>query len=140
MSISGGACDIVADRAEDLSANLPGLAEPTRDALTGIMPDYGTVQNPLDVTGAAVIDPTIFTRAIGAMSDDPSAGVVGVIDGMPWTYGGGPCLGQRFVDAIGAGMREAASPTAYINNSLRVDGKAVEALDAVVTWARKDED
>src|SRR6202035_3452903 len=75
VSISGGACDIVADRAEDLGAELPELAAETRDALAGIMPEYGTVQNPLDVTGAAIIDPTIFTRAIGAISRDPSVGV-----------------------------------------------------------------
>jgi acyl-CoA synthetase (NDP forming) len=115
VSISGGACDIVADRAEDLGAELPELAEPTRDALTGIMPEYGTVQNPLDVTGAAIIDPTIFTRAISAMSKDPSVGVVGVIQGVPWFDDGTPYVAQRFVDAIGEGMRDAACPTAFIN-------------------------
>src|SRR6266516_1582091 len=56
VSISGGACDIVADRADELGADLPELAPSTRDALAAIMPAYGTVQNPLDVTGAAVID------------------------------------------------------------------------------------
>src|SRR5262249_60957188 len=72
VSISGGACDIVADRAEDLGAPLPELAAPTRDALARIMPAYGTVQNPLDVTGAAIIYPAIFTRSIEAMAADPS--------------------------------------------------------------------
>jgi acetate---CoA ligase (ADP-forming) len=115
VSISGGACDIVADRAEDLGAALPELAEPTRDALAAIMPAYGTVQNPLDVTGAAVIDPTIFTRAIEAMSADPSIGVVGVINVLPWIDPGRPYHGQKFVDAIGAGMRAASCPTAYVN-------------------------
>ena len=118
VSISGGACDIVADRAEDLGAALPELAAPTRDALAGIMPAYGTVQNPLDVTGAAVIDPTIFTRAIEVMSADPSIGVVGIINTLPWTDPGPqsrPYHGQVFVDAIGAGMQVASGPTAYIN-------------------------
>jgi acetate---CoA ligase (ADP-forming) len=115
VSISGGACDIVADRAEDLGAALPELAAPTRDALAGIMPAYGTVQNPLDVTGAAVIDPTIFTRAIEVMSADPSIGVVGIINTLPWTDPGQPYHGQVFVDAIGAGMQAASGPTAYIN-------------------------
>jgi acetate---CoA ligase (ADP-forming) len=118
VSISGGACDIVADRAEDLGAALPELAAPTRDALAGIMPAYGTVQNPLDVTGAAVIDPTIFTRAIEVMSADPSIGVVGIINTLPWTDPGPqsrPYHGQVFVDAIGAGMQAASGPTAYIN-------------------------
>ena len=115
VSISGGACDIVADRAEDLGAALPELAAPTRDALAGIMPAYGTVQNPLDVTGAAVIDPTIFTRAIEVMSADPSIGVVGIINTLPWSDPGQTYHGQVFVDAIGAGMQAASGPTAYIN-------------------------
>ncbi len=119
VSISGGACDIVADRAEDLGAALPELAAPTRDALAGIMPAYGTVQNPLDVTGAAVIDPTIFTRAIQAMSADPSIGVVGIINALPWIDPGRPYHGQKFVDAIGAGMQAASCPAVYINQVLQ---------------------
>jgi acyl-CoA synthetase (NDP forming) len=115
VSISGGACDIVADRAEDLGAELPELAQKTRTALAGIMPEYGTVQNPLDVTGAAIIDPTIFTRAIEVMSKDPAVGVVGVIQGVPWFDDGTPYMAQRFVDAIGEGMAHAACPAVFIN-------------------------
>jgi acyl-CoA synthetase (NDP forming) len=117
VSISGGACDIVADRADDLGAELPELAPSTRAALTAIMPAYGTVQNPLDVTGAAVIDPTIFTRAIAAMSADPAIGVVGVINSIPWRADQYP--GQAFVDAIGAGMRAAPGPAAYVNQVMQ---------------------
>jgi acyl-CoA synthetase (NDP forming) len=119
VSISGGACDIVADRAEELGASLPELAAPTHDALAQTMPGYGTVQNPLDVTGAAVIDPTIFTRSIEAISKDPSIGVVGVINGVPWTDDGRPYMGQMFVDAIGAGIRAAACPGVYINQVMQ---------------------
>ena len=119
VSISGGACNIVADRADDLGAALPQLAPSTRDALAAIMPAYGTVQNPLDVTGAAVIDPTIFTRSIEAMSADPSIGVVGIINGVPWIDHGRPYMGQMFVDAIGAGMQAASCPTAYINQVMQ---------------------
>ncbi len=119
VSISGGACDIVADRADELDAALPELAPSTRDALAAIMPAYGTVQNPLDVTGAAVIDPTIFTRSIEVMSADPSIGVVGIINGVPWVDTGRPYMGQMFVDAIGAGMQAASGPTAYINQVMQ---------------------
>ena len=119
VSISGGACDIVADRADDLGAALPELAPATRDALAAIMPAYGTVQNPLDVTGAAIIDPGIFTRSIEAMSADPSIGVVGVVNSIPWIETGGPYLGQMFVDAIGAGMRVASCPAVYINQVMQ---------------------
>jgi acyl-CoA synthetase (NDP forming) len=119
VSISGGACDIVADRADDLGADLPELAPATRDALAEIMPAYGTVQNPLDVTGAAVIDPGLFTRSIEAMSADPSIGVVGVVNSLPWIDTGRPYGGQMFVDAIGAGMRAASCPTVYINQVMQ---------------------
>jgi acyl-CoA synthetase (NDP forming) len=115
VSISGGACDIVADRAGDLGADLPELAAPTREALAAIMPAYGTVQNPLDLTGAAVIDPGIFTRAIEAMSQDPSVGVVGVISAVPWIDLGRPYHGQKFIDAIGAGIQAAACPATLIH-------------------------
>jgi acyl-CoA synthetase (NDP forming) len=119
VSISGGACDIVADRAEDFGAVLPELTASTCDALAGILPAYATAQNPLDVTGAAVLDPTIFTRAIETMSADPSIGVVGVISALPWTDPGRPYYGQVIVDAIGAGMRTASCPTAFINQVMQ---------------------
>ena len=120
VSISGGACDIVADRADDLGADLPELAPSTRDALAAIMPAYGTVQNPLDVTGAAVIDPTIFTAVDRGHVGRP-------VDRRHrrrqqhrrWIDPGRPYLGQMFVDAIGAGMRAASCPTAYVNQVMQ---------------------
>jgi acyl-CoA synthetase (NDP forming) len=115
VSISGGACGIVADRAAGSGAALPELAGPTRAALAQVMPAYGTVQNPLDVTGAAIIDPAIFTRSIEAIAADPAVGVVGVVNGLPWLDDGQPYAGQLFVDAIGAGIRAAACPAVYIN-------------------------
>jgi acetate---CoA ligase (ADP-forming) len=130
VSISGGACDIVADRAEELGADLPELAETTRAALAAVMPGYGTVQNPLDVTGAAIIDPSLFTRAIEAMSQDPSVGVVGIINSLPWIDNGEPYFGQMFVDAIGAGMRAAACPSAYINQVMQpISGYTRASMD-----------
>ena len=130
VSISGGACDIVADRAEELGADLPELAGQTREALAAVMPGYGTVQNPLDVTGAAIIDPSLFTRAIEAMSRDPSVGVVGIINSLPWLDDGRPYFGQVFVDAIGAGMRAAACPSAYINQVMApISGYTRAAMD-----------
>jgi len=102
VSISGGACDMLADHAADLGAPLPVLAPATRAALAQVLPDFGTVQNPLDTTGAAVIDPGLFTRCIEAVSADPSVGVVAVICGLPWQGDGRPWPGQPLADAIGA--------------------------------------
>ena len=53
------------------------------------------------------------------MSADPSIGVVGVVNSIPWIDTGGPYLGQMFVDAIGAGMRAASCPAVYINQVMQ---------------------
>ena len=117
VSISGGACDMVADHAADLGASLPVLAPATRAALAGILPDFGTVQNPLDITGEAVIQPGIFTRCIEVMSADPSVGVVAVINPLPWHGDGRPWPGQVLADAIGAGARRARVPVVCVSQA-----------------------
>jgi hypothetical protein len=53
------------------------------------------------------------------MSADPSIGVVGIINSVPWVDEGRPYMGQMFVDAIGAGIQAASCPTAYINQVMQ---------------------
>ena len=69
-SISGGACDIIADRAEQEAIQLPGFAERTVAGLAELMPDYGTAHNPLDVTGAAIRDPNLFGQTLELIGAD----------------------------------------------------------------------
>jgi acyl-CoA synthetase (NDP forming) len=131
VSISGGACDMIADHAADAGAPLPGLAPATRRALAGIMPGFGTVANPLDITGAAVIDPGLFTAAIEIMAADPAIGVVVVISTLPPPAGGGPWLGQPLADAIGAGARRAGVPVVLTTQALQpVTGHTRQVLAA----------
>jgi acyl-CoA synthetase (NDP forming) len=118
VSISGGACDIVADRAADLGASLPELAPASHAALAQIMPGYGTVQNPLDVTGAAVIEPGIFTRAIEVMAADPAVGVVAAINTIPWRDGQ-LWTARDLAVAIGAGIGRASVPVVYVNQAVQ---------------------
>jgi acyl-CoA synthetase (NDP forming) len=118
VSISGGTCDILADRAQDLDLGIPAFSEDTTAKLGEIMPDYGTVHNPLDVTGAAIIDPSIFTRAVETISADESIGVVAVINGLPWQDDGKPVASQPLLDAIGAGIQNAGGPAVLVNQVL----------------------
>ena len=137
VSISGGACNIIADRAEEFDVELPALAGDTVRTLTEVMPDYGTVQNPLDVTGASVRDPTIFRRAIEAMGADPNVGVVAVINPLPEGQERAERPGQSRIDAIGEGMRSINVPSVYVNQVLvPIEGSASFALDtAGIGWA-----
>lgn len=68
---SGGASEIIADRAEDEGIEIPPFAPETVAAVKEIVPSFATVQNPLDVTGYVVIDRTLTRRALEAVSHDP---------------------------------------------------------------------
>jgi acetate---CoA ligase (ADP-forming) len=115
ISISGGACDVVADRAEELDASLPQFCADTVRELDTLLPEYGTVQNPLDLTGAAMLDPSMFTKAIEIVSRDPAIAVVGVINTLPWEASAVSPIVDAFIKAIGAGAAQAHTAVSMIN-------------------------
>ena len=119
VSISGGACDIIADLAEDVGLALPELGPAAQAALADVMPAYGTVQNPLDTTGAAVIDPQLATACIAAMGADPSIGAILSVNKLPWQSHEEPFSGQQFVDAIGKGAAESSVPVVFVNQVMQ---------------------
>ncbi len=70
--VSGGACGLVADLSQDLGISLPPLAPETVAKLTPVIPEYGTVGNPLDTTGQAATQPEITEGSLVAMAEDPN--------------------------------------------------------------------
>jgi acyl-CoA synthetase (NDP forming) len=83
------------------------------------MPVYGTVQNPLDTTGAAVIDPQLATVCIAAIGADPSIGAILAVNKLPWQSHEEPFSGQQFVDAIGKGAAESSVPVVFVNQVMQ---------------------
>jgi acetate---CoA ligase (ADP-forming) len=83
VSISGGACDIIADRAELVGVPLEPLAKKTQARLSEVLASYGTMRNPLDITGAASENPQIFADALAALADDPSVSILAAIHVLP---------------------------------------------------------
>jgi acyl-CoA synthetase (NDP forming) len=51
ISTSGGACDLIADRAAAEGIEIPEFDQATVDAITPVVPPFAAVRNPLDVTG-----------------------------------------------------------------------------------------
>ena len=68
---SGGACDILADRAEEEGIQLPDFAPETVQGLQRVLPEFSTIHNPLDVTGYIVVDRTLQLRALQVVVEDP---------------------------------------------------------------------
>jgi acyl-CoA synthetase (NDP forming) len=66
VTASGGACDIIADRASDEGLEMPAFSDATREALRAYLPAFATVQNPLDT---AAVDTMRETGTAAAPMD-----------------------------------------------------------------------
>jgi acetate---CoA ligase (ADP-forming) len=74
--ISGGAGGLVSDLSEDIGIRLPELAPQTVEKLKPVIPEYGTIGNPLDTTGQAATQPEITEGSLVAIAEDPNIDVV----------------------------------------------------------------
>jgi acyl-CoA synthetase (NDP forming) len=74
--ISGGACDVIADRATDAGLDLRPFSERTVADLREILTDLAGVNNPLDVTGAALTDTSLLGRVIKTIGESAEADAV----------------------------------------------------------------
>lgn len=69
---SGGACEVISDRAEDEGVEIPDFTEETEAKLRDVLPDFASVHNPIDVTGYILIDSELAVKALNAVQDDPN--------------------------------------------------------------------
>ncbi|HUG83028.1 MAG TPA: CoA-binding protein [Euzebya sp.] len=81
VTISGGAGAVSADEAEAAGMTVPALDPRTRHDLQAIVPSFGSVDNPVDVTGAAVADPALLGRVLDALAGGPGLDAVMVMLG-----------------------------------------------------------
>jgi acyl-CoA synthetase (NDP forming) len=79
VTTSGGAGSLAADQCEDLGLEMPELSAATQDRLRPLIPAFGALANPVDVTAQ------LFNRGAHAfgdvcriVADDPSVDVVAV--------------------------------------------------------------
>lgn len=69
VSNSGGICEIAADAASARGIALPAATPHTRDEAADALPGYGTLHNPLDLTGG--IEPAQSGRLVAALGAQP---------------------------------------------------------------------
>lgn len=80
---SGGACEVISDRAEDEGILIPDFAPETEARLAEVLPDFASVHNPIDVTGYILIDPLLAIKALGVVQDDPNIDEVVYVADLP---------------------------------------------------------
>jgi len=116
VSISGGACTLVADRAEVYGVDLPAFSPATKAALTRAVPLTPDPVNPFDITGLAIRDPLLFEPVIEAIAAEPDIGFIGAVYSLPWNekWSQVPQL-----EAIGRAFGRIDKPCALLNQFLR---------------------
>lgn len=115
---SGGASEIIADRAEDEGLELPAFAPETVARLREIVPAFGTVQNPLDVTGYVLIDRTLLGRALEAVTADPGVDAVMLLSDLPRVAPPDPAPVYAMFSASAKRIAEAPMPVVVVSNVL----------------------
>jgi acyl-CoA synthetase (NDP forming) len=83
VSISGGACEIVADRAQILDVPLPELSAAAVAELRAALPSFGTPHNPLDITGGAVLAPDLFEQGLRILGKQPEYSALACLFDVP---------------------------------------------------------
>lgn len=91
MATSGGAGVINADKAEEKGLTLPEIAPATRKALEQVVPEFGSISNPADITSEALRSISSFTHCLQAFAEDPSFSAVVV----PFVYAHPVASGAR---------------------------------------------
>jgi len=80
---SGGACEVISDRAEDEGILIPDFAPETEAKLREVLPDFASCHNPIDVTGYILIDPLLAIKALGVVQDDPNIDELVYVSDLP---------------------------------------------------------
>ena len=85
MSNSGALRGLALDFCEDIGLELPVLADETVAALRSVLPEFATIDNPLDITAQGMQKPSLFGDSARALLSDPAVGalLVAAMGGSP---------------------------------------------------------
>lgn len=119
VSISGGACEIAADRAQLEGVPMPALPAETERALTDVLPSFGTPHNPLDITGGAVLEPELFQKALDIMGREEKISALACLFDVPTDEANVNEFAMNSLRHIGAGLRGVPIPAVMISHAIK---------------------
>jgi acyl-CoA synthetase (NDP forming) len=76
VSMSGGACSILADACSEAGLDVAPLDEETQAFLRQTLPSFGGVRNPIDVTAAGITNPELVRRTIEIVRQSGGADLI----------------------------------------------------------------
>jgi acetate---CoA ligase (ADP-forming) len=90
VTTSGGACGLVSDLSSGTMVEIPDFAPETKARLAGLLPSFGTPQNPLDTTGVIVNQPALLAACVDAVLLDGGFDALLINSDPPRDAGAGP--------------------------------------------------
>lgn len=76
VTTSGGSGILAADAIEAEGLELSALEPRSKEALAGIVPAFGAIDNPVDITATVLSDPTLFDRSLDVLIADDSVDII----------------------------------------------------------------
>ncbi|WP_221793950.1 acetate--CoA ligase family protein [Aquisediminimonas sediminicola] len=131
ISISGGICEISADRCDAVGAPLLDFDQDLQASLADILPDFGTPHNPLDVTGAAMLKPELFSQCVEALANSEDVGISVCLFDAPDDHQSG--LLNSIIEQVADGAAKGDAPTVLMS----VAPRPVSAVTRGITDAHK---
>src|SRR5699024_7283743 len=87
LSMSGGAGIQIADEIEETGLEVASLEERTSEQLREVIPAFGSVANPIDITGQVLSDPGLLTKSINILNEDKNVDIIVFFLGLGWSFG-----------------------------------------------------
>jgi acyl-CoA synthetase (NDP forming) len=118
ITASGGASEIIADRAEDEGIEVPEFAPETVQRLLQVVPPFAAVQNPVDVTGYILINRDLMRNALRAVQDDPNLDALVLVSDLPRVAPPDPAPVVDMYRETTALLQESHKPIIVMGNTL----------------------
>lgn len=100
ITLSGAVCGLIHDLADETGVAFPPLPPETRARLERVVPDYVNVGNPLDVTGIAIQQTTIFSGAVESLAEADNLDVIVYVRGVPGKLDAANPVGKSWLEAV----------------------------------------
>jgi acyl-CoA synthetase (NDP forming) len=133
VTASGGACDIIADRAYDEGIQIPEFAQETVATLKELLPPFTNAQNPVDATGYGLAHQASAARpitgALEAVTRDPNIDFVLYLGmNLPATQPPEPELVERRIDTQATLIHSSPIPVLTANTTCSDVGEYARSL------------
>jgi acetyltransferase len=104
LTMSGGAGVMLADAIDTLGLELASLRPDTTQALSAIVPAFGSTRNPVDLTGQFLAEPQMLEGALRSLLADPG------VDAVVFFLGLGRRHGERIAQTLRAVAKDVSKP------------------------------